>query len=483
MSVSSSVHRLARRTSGIGLRTLLPGAALGFVACSPSVANAGPAVQPEGRWYEKVIAVTAAGQPIDTATAQPDSDGVWFDEEQLGHAAPEFFDWDGDGLQDLLVGGFSGRFRLYLNSGTAGEPRFTDYEWIQAGEDVAVVQNFCCVAVRPQMADIDGDGDTDLTAGSYAPGLIYWFGSTSGGLRPWRALTDRDGVPIMARLDTLTSDTTGSFASKPAWMDWDADGDLDLIIGNLHGDLVLRYNEGQGRKDGITGVPHQPVFSKHTQFPGPQFSVFDYVRGGAGALEAEKYLTPEAVDWDQDGLVDIVVGTQSGAVYWLRNIGDEGEPRFEAPEQLLPPVEGGGYPPIVLLEKGEPVPRGARVSVDVVDYNGDGKVDLIVGDWSRTTSLRSDLTDTEREAFERLSQALIDLDRRARIAGPGLPFRDRLRSTPAYRDAGRGSELWAEKQALEGEALAYLEPVRDGHRDSMFAYTRFHGRVWVYIRK
>ncbi|MBU0755670.1 MAG: VCBS repeat-containing protein [Planctomycetes bacterium] len=54
------------------------------------------------------VRIEAAGYPIDARD---------------GHAAPFVCDFDGDGIQDLLVGEFDGgRCWIYLNEGTNAEP-------------------------------------------------------------------------------------------------------------------------------------------------------------------------------------------------------------------------------------------------------------------------------------------------------------------------------------------------------------------------
>jgi len=95
------------------------------------------------------VRILAAGKPIDVTT---------------GHAAPYVLDYDGDGVRDLLVGEFgdgkfpddelpecltegwkkggrfaNGRLRIYKNHGTNTDPRFEDFEFLQAGGGIATV--------------------------------------------------------------------------------------------------------------------------------------------------------------------------------------------------------------------------------------------------------------------------------------------------------------------------------------------------------
>jgi len=76
--------------------------------------------------FQRPVRLKAAGAPIDTGP-------------QWAHSGPCFHDVDRDGRRDLLVGDFSGQFRLYRNLGTDQQPKFAEGEWLMAGAEVAKV--------------------------------------------------------------------------------------------------------------------------------------------------------------------------------------------------------------------------------------------------------------------------------------------------------------------------------------------------------
>jgi hypothetical protein len=76
---------------------------------------------------------SAATGIFDAPTRLSAADGVIDSGPFWGHSGPWVEDVDGDGRRDLVVGDFSGLFRLYRNEGTNREPRYAAAVNLQAG--------------------------------------------------------------------------------------------------------------------------------------------------------------------------------------------------------------------------------------------------------------------------------------------------------------------------------------------------------------
>jgi VCBS repeat protein len=238
--------------------------------------------------------------------------------------------------------------------------------------------------------DFDGDGQLDLVSGSYDPGELYLFrGQGKGNFAAREVINDKSGKPIIRVPDQ--KDRVESFGSWMALVDWDADGDLDILVGTYVGTMFVRLNEGTRTKPiyAAENVWVQ-VGEKRLRVPG---EAHDPTAGSGHA-------NPVIADWDGDGRWDIVTGCASGGVYCYRNAGKPGKPRFEPPIALVPAHQGIGY--AELLEMGQDPKPGIRSQIAVTDYDGDGKLDVLLGDFCTYLHLKKDLTAAQRREFEKV---------------------------------------------------------------------------------
>jgi hypothetical protein len=246
--------------------------------------------------------------------------------------------------------------------------------------------------LQPQFVDFDADGHLDLVSGSYDPGEIYLFrGQGKGQFAARETIVDKSGKPILATSNQ--TEPSYSFGSWVTLVDWDDDNDLDIIVGTFAGMMFVRRNEGT-RQEPQYETSNEWIKAGEKQLRIP------------GGLHAQ----PVIVDWDRDGLWDIVTGADNGGVYWYRNSGQRGQPRFTAPVTLVVPHIGNGYEEI--LEPAQSPKPGIRSTVAAVDYDGDGKLDILLGDFCTNLQIKSGLTALERDAFEQLRRDQADAQKR-----------------------------------------------------------------------
>ncbi len=187
----------------------------------------------------------------------------------------------------------------------------------------------------------------DVVSGSY-PGEIYFFRrKPNSTYAAPAALKSADGQPIKV-----------GYASAVAVGDWDGDGNPDLIVGNIDGAVFLIRNEGTRGK--LVFDRPQPLKAK------------------GEPISAGRRAGPCVADWDGDGKPDLLLGSETGSVVWYRNTGTKAKPELAAPVTLvksLGPQERG----TAAFDK--PTRSGSRPKVAVADWNGDGRPDLLVGDF------------------------------------------------------------------------------------------------------
>jgi len=202
----------------------------------------------------------SATSPTFTAVSGPGTplDGVSVTE----YSAPALVDLDGDGDLDLVVGEHTTGFHYFENTGTPQAPAFVErtgtanpFDGLDAG-DVPI----------PAFADLDGDGDFDLVAGS-ADGTFRYFENTGTAQAPVFAARTGTANP----LDGLG---VTSFSSA-ALADLEGDGDFDLVSGADAGDFHYFEN---------TGSPTSPAFVEQTGSENPFAGLTTPVFFSSGSL-------------------------------------------------------------------------------------------------------------------------------------------------------------------------------------------------------
>lgn len=100
--------------------------------------------------------------------------------------------------------------------------------------------------------DIDGDGHRDILSGSYSrmqkkmAGLFQvLYGKADGTFRKAEALQGTDGEPLIIPADEAT--IVEAICTRPFAIDWNGDDRLDLVVGNFAGSFYLFKGEGQGK--------------------------------------------------------------------------------------------------------------------------------------------------------------------------------------------------------------------------------------------
>ena len=214
--------------------------------------------------------------------------------------------------------------------------------------------------------DLNGDGQKDILSGSYSrmkggmAGLFQvLFGNQDGEFKPATTLNGTDGEPLIIPVDDRKYQTE-NICTRPTAVDWDNDGDLDLIVGNFAGSFYVFKGEGNDK------------FA-----PNPELIKSD---GNQPLKITGAHSDPFVIDWDGDGDLDLLSGSSSGGVQWAENHAEKGQKRpvLKSFKTLIEPGKRVAYGS-PLTEKDLTGPTAStRIWVD--DVNVDGKLDILVGD-------------------------------------------------------------------------------------------------------
>ncbi len=351
-------------------------------------------------------------------------------------------DVDCNGRLDLFIGRVAGtvdRFEAVPGTEVNGVPRFALHtERFEGIEVLGPVPGQPLEgrgsrhgANTLAFGDIDGDKDIDLFWGDYfEQGLLLFENRSSGcttpamrGVEPHRfplrdpvltsgynapSIGDVDGnglpdvligviggayTPRTTAIDNLlliTQPSTGEFSLRtrrlvrtidvgsdaiPTLADLDGDGDLDLLIGNridTVGDTAGTISWFEN-----TGTRSAPAYREREALP----------------MQSEFHYAPTVADLDGDGLPDLLLGTWRDRVQFWRNTGTRQAPQWTLADSTL----------VVLT-------RGSNTTPAVADLDGDGDLDLFVGEASGQLNFYRNVGTRTEPRFELVSDVFQDID-------------------------------------------------------------------------
>lgn len=269
---------------------------------------------------------------------------------EIGEGAhPVFFDYNADGLTDILVGSY-GKYNpavgpllyesslwLYENIGTVTKPAFqlvdNDYANI-SNMNLDLSGSQPTLGLAPAFGDIDGDGDEDMMLGDYH-GYLHYFVNTAGAGNPPNFVLSQ----VQFEGFDVGQDAT------PILYDLDNDMLLDLIVGNQLGTFYYYHN------DGTSSTP-----------------IFNYVTDSLGKISTRNKFdfrgNSNPIFIDSSGTTILYSGSTNGHIYKFGNIDGNLTGKFTRDSTYLN------------------INEGINSFVAIKDITNDGNLDMLLGNYS-----------------------------------------------------------------------------------------------------
>lgn len=293
----------------------------------------------------------------------------------FGWPSPNFADFDGDGDLDLLCGEFIDRFTYFKNVGTRTEPKYSAGRFLKdkSASDGSGLLKMDLEMIVPSAIDWDQDGDIDLVCGD-EDGRVALIENTG---------EFEDGVPVFrspSYFKQMADNVKCGALATPYCVDWDGDGDEDILCGNTAG--YVAFYENLGIPDGS----EMPRWAAPVNLKGGD-EVIRILAGPNGSIQGPceakwGYTTFTVADWDHDGLLDVVLNSIWGKVLWYRNVGTKTSPKLDVARHVE--VEWSGRTPRPEWTWWEPEGKQLatqwRTTPVVVDWDEDGLNDLVMLD-------------------------------------------------------------------------------------------------------
>ncbi|KXX63527.1 hypothetical protein AY586_16500, partial [Marichromatium gracile] len=205
-----------------------------------------------------------------------------------------FGDLDGDGDLDMVFGTRSNNLDFYENDGDA-----IDFHY-KTGPSDRLNIDYNQYYLAPIFADLDGDHDLDLLTGTYQGDLLFIENTgTPSSAEFTNPFTSPDGL---RSINPFGLQNVG-YVSAPTLADIDADGDLDALVGNRDGDLLLFLNGQRSGGGGSGSTPERDDEGDGDLFVGEDGALLD-----DGRIDTGLNPTDDFTDTTLDG-APVTTGT------------------------------------------------------------------------------------------------------------------------------------------------------------------------------
>ncbi|MCX6941155.1 MAG: VCBS repeat-containing protein [Verrucomicrobia bacterium] len=322
--------------------------------------------------YAAGRALTSAGVPV---------------KMDLCMITPTAVDFNGDGFLDIVCGDEDGRVAFIENTGMTvdGMPQFLPPRYFrQFAADV----KFGALAT-PYAFDWDGDGDEDLISGNSA-GYIAFIENLGGTPTRWAAPRYLSaGGQLIREQAGPNGSIQGPAEAKWGYSvlsvaDWDGDGLPDIMTNGIWGKVVWYKNIGTRTAPKLAAgrpvelAPGSPAQKAPWNWWSPQ----------GRELVSQWRTTPQMIDWNGDGLMDLVMSDGDGYLaLYERKRAAAGSLTLSPPQRVFwsegaSSFDSNGKPTnstsgLLRLNDGV-YGRGGRRTFCTVDWDGDGKIDILM---------------------------------------------------------------------------------------------------------